>query len=202
MVTLGGAWAFVAASSVVFIASAWMLNPLCGWLSPLALAIVFFYSLTKRFTWTSQFWLGLSLAVAPVGAWLAVTGYFDWRIVPLAAAVVLWVTGFDIFYACLDVEFDRAEGLRSVPSRWGLRGGILLARTLHALTAALLIGLYWLFPLGPAYLVGAFVCTAVLAIEDALVRPNDLSRAMTAFNLNGIVSLIFFLAVLAGIVWR
>ena len=202
LISVRAAWGFVIISSAVFVFAAWMLNPLCGWLSPLALAITFFYSLTKRFTWTSQFWLGLSLAIAPIGAWMALTGGFDWRTVPLAAAVLLWVAGFDIFYACLDLEFDEKHRLHSVPRRWGLKGAIRIARFLHLFTAALLLSLYWLFPLGPFYLVGSGLVLLILVIEDLMVQPGDLSRAMTAFNLNGIVSILFFFALLAGIIWR
>lgn len=196
--SLPAAWVFTLVSAAVFFASAWALNPLCGWLSPVALAITFFYSLSKRFTWTSQFWLGLSLAVAPVGAWLAVTGSLDWRILPLAAAVTFWVAGFDIFYSCLDLEFDQRHGLHSVPGRWGLKGAIRMAWALHAATAALLVGLYWVFNLGLVYMAGSLIVAAVLAVEDAMVRPSDLSRVLTAFDLNGWVSILFFLSVLAG----
>ena len=202
LISTPAAWAFVVVCSALFIAAAWALNPLCGWLSPPALAVLFFYSLTKRFTWTSQFFLGLSLAIAPAGAWMAQTGGFDWRPAALAAAVLLWVAGFDILYACLDIDFDREHGLHSVPGRWGLRGAIRIARALHAAAAVLIVGLYWLFPLGPVYLAGAVVVVAVLALEDSMVRHDDLSRAMAAFNLNGVVSILFFLAVLAGILWR
>lgn len=201
-ISLLSASVFVAASAALFFASAWMLNPLCGLLSPPTLVVLFFYSLTKRFTWTSQFWLGLSLAISPVGAWIALTGSFDWRTLPLAAAVLLWVAGFDIFYACLDLEFDRAEGLHSVPTRWGLRGGIALARALHAAAALAIFSLYWVFQLGTAYLFGAALVAALLAVEDLIVSPRDLSRAMVAFNLNGIVAIVFLFAVLAGLVWR
>ena len=190
---------FVILSSAVFIFSAFMLNPLCGWLSPVALAILFFYSLTKRFTWMSQFFLGLSLAIAPVGAWLALTGTFDARVFALSAAVLCWVAGFDIFYSCLDVDFDLEVGLLSVPARWGVKGGIWLARFLHLLTAALQLWLWWLYPLNIWYLVLIAVVIVILGIEDFLVRPNDLSRAMLAFNLNGVVSILFLVAVIAGL---
>ncbi len=201
-ITIAGAWAFVLFSSAVFFASAWMLNPLCGWLSPVALAILLFYSVTKRFTWTSQFWLGLSLGISPIGAWMALTGGFDARILLMSAAVLLWVAGFDIFYSCLDFEFDRGEKLHSVPQRWGIAGGVRIARFMHMVTAVLLIATFWLYPLGPGYLIGVVVMVAILAVEDLMVRPHDLSKVMTAFNLNGPVSVIYFLAVLAGLLWR
>jgi 4-hydroxybenzoate polyprenyltransferase len=198
-VSVTAAVSFVVASSAAFFFSAFMLNPLCGWLSPVALAIVFFYSLTKRFTWTSQFFLGLSLAVAPVGAWLAVTGGFEWRIFILAGIVLLWVAGFDIFYAIADVEFDRAAGLFSMPQRWGVRRAILIARILHLCAAALILCLPLAFDLGAIYLTGALVVVAILAVEDFLVDPDDTRRTMLAFNLNGAVSILFFLAILADI---
>jgi len=198
--SVGSAWIFVVVSSLVFVGAAWALNPLCGWLSPVALGITFFYSLSKRFTWTSQFFLGLSLAVAPVGAWLAVTGAFDWRIWPLTAAVLFWVAGFDIFYSCMDMDFDLKQGLRSVPGRWGVAGAIWIARASHAATAVLLIAQYWIFELGFLYLTGAALTVIILAIEDAMVRADNLSRVMTAFNLNGWVSILFFLSILAGLV--
>ena len=197
--TVGAAWIFVAVSSIIFLVAAWVLNPLCGWLSPVALAITFFYSISKRFTWTSQFWLGLSLAVAPVGAWLAVTAAFDWRILPLTAAVLFWVAGFDIFYSCLDLEFDKEHGLHSVPRRWGLGGAIWTARLLHALTAVLLISQFWIFELGIIYLAGTALVVCILAVEDFMVRPDDLSRVRTAFNLNGWVSVIFLISIIAGL---
>lgn len=195
------ATAFVGLSSGAFIYAAFQLNFLCGALSPVALGILFFYSMTKRFTWASQLFLGLSLAIAPVGAWLALTGSFDLRIFLLAGAVLTWVAGFDIFYSCLDLDFDTKAGLLSVPRKWGLKGGIRLARVLHLITAGLLIGLYWLFPLSVSYLVGTIIVTILLAVENMLVRHDDLSKAMLAFNLNGAVSILYFFAVLAGVIF-
>jgi 4-hydroxybenzoate polyprenyltransferase len=201
-VSFPAAVAFVAISSALFIFSAFMLNSLCGWLSLPALAVLFFYSLTKRFTWTSQFFLGLSLGISPIGAWLAHTGYLDWRVFVLAAAVLFWVAGFDIFYSCLDLDEDMKRGLFSVPRRWGIRAGIWIARLQHLATAALLISLFWLFPLGQAYLLGIALVVFILAVEDFLVGPDDMSRAMLAFNLNGTVSILYFFAVLAGLIWK
>lgn len=198
-ISVPAAASFVVSSSALFVFAAFMLNPLCGWLSPVALAILFFYSLTKRFTWMSQFFLGLSLGIAPVGAWLALTGAFDARIFALSAAVLFWVAGFDIYYSCLDVDFDLEVGLLSVPARWGVGGGIWLARFLHLVTAALLLWLWWLFPLNVWYLVLIGIVIAILAVEDFLVSPDDLSRAMLAFNLNGAVSILFLVAIIAGL---
>jgi 4-hydroxybenzoate polyprenyltransferase len=180
---------FVAVSAAVFVLAAGMLNPLCLALSPVALAIVFGYSYTKRFTAASHLVLGLALSVAPVGAWLAVTGRFHPVPLVLAGAVLLWVAGFDTIYACQDAEFDRRAGLHSIPARLGVPRALLLARAMHVAAVGLLASLYWLAPLHPAYLAGTAGVAALLAWEHTLVRPDDLSRVMQAFNLNGWVSL-------------
>jgi 4-hydroxybenzoate polyprenyltransferase len=191
---------FVAVNSILFVVFAFMLNPLCGWLSFPALGVLFFYSLSKRFLWGSQFLLGLSLAIAPVGAWLAVAGAFDWRIFLLAGAVLCWVAGFDIFYSSLDEEFDRGRGLFSIPVRWGVSRALWIARGLHVLTIVLLLSLYWAFGLGLIYLSGTVVVSLILIYEGTLVRANDLSKAMLAFNLNGLVSIFYVLVVFADTV--
>jgi 4-hydroxybenzoate polyprenyltransferase len=186
------AWVFVAVSVAVFVLAAARLNPLCLALSPVALAIVFGYSYSKRFTAASQLVLGLSLAVAPVGAWLAIRARFEAVPLVLGLAVVLWVAGFDTIYACQDVEFDRREGLRSIPASLGVARALLVARALHVGAVLLLLGLYWLVPLHPLYLGGVAVIAALLAYEHTLVSADDLSRVMQAFNLNGWVSLGYF----------
>jgi 4-hydroxybenzoate polyprenyltransferase len=192
--------AFVVLSSAVFVLAAAMLNPLCLALSPVALAIVFGYSYTKRFTAASHLVLGLALAVAPVGAWLAVRGRFEAPPLVLAVAVLLWVAGFDTIYACQDVEFDAAAGLHSLPARLGVAPALGLARAMHVVAVLLLAGLYWLVPLHPLYLAGVAVVAALLAWEHSLVSPRDLSRVMQAFNVNGWVSL-GYLACTAAAVW-
>jgi 4-hydroxybenzoate polyprenyltransferase len=194
------AWVFVAISTAVFVLAAARLNPLCLALSPVALLIVFGYSYTKRFTAASQLVLGLSLAVAPVGAWLAIRGRFEAVPLVLGAAVVLWVAGFDTIYACQDADFDRREGLRSIPARLGVPRALVLARALHAGAILLLTALYGLAPLHPLYLAGVAVVAGLLAWEHTLVRPDDLSRVMQAFNLNGWVSLGYF-AFTAAAAW-
>jgi len=196
----GEAWVFVAISTVVFVLAAARLNPLCLALSPVALLIVFGYSYTKRFTAASQIVLGLSLAVAPVGAWLAIRGRFEAVPLVLGAAVVLWVAGFDTIYACQDAEFDRREGLHSIPARLGVPRALVVARALHLGAILLLIGLYPLVPLHPLYLAGVAVVAGLLAWEHTLVRADDLSRVMQAFNLNGWVSLGYF-AFTAAAAW-
>jgi 4-hydroxybenzoate polyprenyltransferase len=188
----GEAWAFVATSTAAFVLAAAMLNPLCLALSPVALLIVFGYSYTKRFTAASQLVLGLSLAVAPVGAWLAIRGRFEAVPLVLGAAVVLWVAGFDTIYACQDADFDRREGLHSIPARFGVPRALVLARALHVGALALLASLFWVAPLHPLYLAGLWVVAGLLAWEHTIVRPDDLSRVVEAFNLNGWVSLGYF----------
>ncbi len=194
------AWVFFWASVAAFVLAAAQLNTLCLALSPVALAIVLGYSYTKRFTAASALVLGLSLAVAPVGAWLAIRGRFEAVPLVLALAVVLWVAGFDTIYACQDVVFDRREGLRSIPASLGIRRALFVARALHVLAVLVLLGLYGLAPLHALYLAGVAAVAALLAYEHTLVRPDDLSRVMEAFNLNGWVSLGYF-AFTAAAAW-
>jgi 4-hydroxybenzoate polyprenyltransferase len=199
-VSRGEAWLFVAASAAGLVLAAAMLNPLCLALSPLALAIVLGYSYTKRFTAASHLFLGLSLAVAPVGAWLAIRGRFEPPPVVLALAVLLWVAGFDTLYACQDLDFDRREGLRSLPASLGVPRALALARVMHVGTVLLLLLLFRLVPLHQLYLAGVAGVAAILAWEHSLVGPEDLSQVMRAFNLNGWVSLGYF-AVTAASAW-
>jgi 4-hydroxybenzoate polyprenyltransferase len=199
-VSRGEAWVFVAASAAGLLLAAAMLNPLCLALSPLALAIVFGYSYTKRFTAASHLFLGLSLAVAPVGAWLAIRGRLEPPPVVLALAVLLWVAGFDTLYACQDLDFDRREGLRSLPASLGVPRALALARVMHVGTVLLLLLLFRLVPLHPLYLAGVTGVATILAWEHSLVGPSDLSQVMRAFNLNGWVSLGYF-AVTAVSAW-
>jgi 4-hydroxybenzoate polyprenyltransferase len=182
---------FVAVSVVVFALAAGMLNPLCLALSPLALLIVLGYSYTKRFTAASHLVLGLSLALGPLGAWIAVRGRFDAAPLALSGAVLLWVAGFDTIYACQDVEFDRGAGLHSLPARVGVEAALAAARAMHAGAVALLAAVYALTPLAPFYLAGVGAVGALLAWEHTLVRASDLSRVMRAFNLNGWVSVVY-----------
>jgi 4-hydroxybenzoate polyprenyltransferase len=191
--------AFVALSSAALVLAAGMLNPLCLALSPLALAIVFGYSYTKRLTAASHLVLGLALAVAPVGAWLAVRGRLEIVPVVLGLAVLLWVAGFDTIYACQDAAFDREEGLHSLPARLGVAPALLFARAMHAVAVLLLLAVYWLASLHPLYLVGVAGVALLLAREHSLVRADDLSRVMHAFNLNGWVSLGYFAFTLAAV---
>lgn len=195
--------ALIAISSAALILAAWQLNPLCFALSPVALGIVFFYSYTKRFTWTTQFFLGLALSVAPVGAWIAITGNLDPRILLLAGAVLAWVSGFDIIYACQDVAFDRDYGIYSIPQRFGARSGLVIARVLHAISFLLMamVGVY--FGMGVIYSIGLAVVGGLIVYEHSLVKPDDLSKLGVAFmNVNAAISVVFFAFTLGDVLWR
>ena len=190
----GFGWGFVVVSSALFLLAAWALNPLCLRLAPLALAIVFFYSFTKRFTSFAHLVLGFSLGIAPAAAWIAVRGELDPRILWLTAAVTFWTAGFDIIYSCQDYEFDCAEELFSVPRFLGIGRALLVARALHIAMIACLLLLVWSLHLGALALAGVAAIVALLFYEHSLVKPNDLSRVNAAFfTMNGYVSVLFFL---------
>jgi len=190
----GFAWLFTAAAIAVFFLSAWQLNPLALKLAPVALAVLFFYSYTKRFTNWSHLFLGFALGISPAAAWIAVTGHLDLRMLILCAAVTLWVAGFDVLYACQDVDFDHRAGLFSVPKRFGIATALLIARAMHVGVVALLAWLAASFVLPwPAWL-GIVVVAALLTYEHSLVRPDDLSKLDAAFfAMNGYISISFLL---------
>lgn len=182
--SLGQAWGSVAVAGVVFVGAAGLLNPLCLLLSPLALAWVMTYSLSKRFTWWPHLWLGASLAIAPVGGWLAVTGRWSdpwWLLIAITVAVATWVAGFDIFYHLADEDFDRSHGLRSAVVRLGRRRSIVLAKLLHGVTIPALAVFGWGVGFGGWYFLGVAAAAAILVHEHRLVRPDDLSRLDAAF---------------------
>jgi len=193
-------WLFVLLSAAALVFAAAMLNPLCLALSPLALAVVLGYSYAKRFTSLSHLLLGLALSIAPVGAWLAVRGRFALVPVTLALAVLLWVAGFDTIYACQDVEFDRREGLFSLPARVGPGRALAIARVLHVLAVLLLASIAALVPLHPVYLAGVGAVAALLVYEHSLVSADDLSRVDAAFfTVNGWISVGYFAATVLGL---
>jgi 4-hydroxybenzoate polyprenyltransferase len=194
------ATAFVAAFSLLFVYAAWRLNPICFALSPLALAIVFWYSLAKRYTTWTQLFLGLAMAVAPVGGWLAAGGRGGWEPWLLAAAIGAWVGGFDVLYACQDLDFDRAHGLRSIPARFGVPAALAISRGMHVVAVACLLALGAVTSLPWFYYGGVGVVAALLWYEQSLVRASDLSQVMRAFDLNGYVG-ILYLFVLAVSLW-
>ena len=192
--SVGFARAFTILAAAVLVFAAWRLNPLALKLSPVALAVLFFYSYTKRFTSWSHFALGFSLGISPAAAWIAIRGSLDWRVLILCAAVTLWVGGFDVLYACQDVEFDKAAGLHSVPKKFGIARALLLARAMHIVMVALLAWLAWSFHLAWPAWAGIAVVAALLAYEHSLVKPNDLSKMNAAFfTVNGYISLLFLL---------
>jgi len=192
--SLGFAWMFTVLASGVLVIAAWQLNRLALELSPVALAILFFYSYTKRFTSWSHFVLGFCLGISPAAAWIAIRGSLDARMLILCAAVTLWVGGFDVLYACQDVEFDRAAGLHSIPRKLGIAKALLFARAMHAVMVALLAWLAWSFHLAWPAWAGIAVVAALLAYEHSLVKPNDLSKMNAAFfTVNGYISLLFLL---------
>jgi 4-hydroxybenzoate polyprenyltransferase len=193
---------WIAAWSAVFVLAAGQLNRLCLLLSPLALAIVFWYSLAKRYTTWTQAFLGLAMAVAPVGGWLAVGGRAGWEPWLLALAIGLWVGGFDVLYACQDVEFDRAHGLRSIPVRFGVARAVAISRAMHAGAVACLAAVALVVPLGPVYLAGVAVVGMLLTYEQSLVSATDLSRVKQAFDLNGYVGILYFLVTAVAVYVR
>jgi 4-hydroxybenzoate polyprenyltransferase len=196
----GEVWALVAISAAALVVAAAMLGPLCLALSPVALAIVFGYSYTKRFTALSHVVLGLALAVAPVGAWLAVRGSFSPVAVAIGLAVLAWVAGFDIIYSCQDAGFDRDAGLHSLPARIGVRRALRAARGFHAAAIGFLAAVYPLANLHPIYLAGVAGIAGLLAYEHSLVKADDLSRVDAAFfTLNGWVSVAYLAVTLAAI---
>ena len=183
----------VAGSSVLLVLAAQQLNPLCLYLSPVVLSVLFAYSLTKRFTWLSHLVLGVCLGGAPLGAWIAVAGEFDMIPIVLGLAVVTWVAGFDIIYACQDLDFDRRSGLFSIPARFGVSRALHIARGLHLLAVVLMVALAELVGLRAVYLVGVGVVAVLLLYEHRLVRADDLSRLdMAFFTMNGIISVVYF----------
>jgi 4-hydroxybenzoate polyprenyltransferase len=194
MLTRRFAWGFIILWSIVFIFAAAQLNPLCRLLAPVALAIVMFYSFTKRFTALSHVVLGLSLGIAPAAAWIAMRGSLDPHILWLTAAVTLWTAGFDMIYACQDYAFDVHSGLHSVPQRFGIAGALWIARAMHVGMIICLVVLARLFELGWIAMAGIAAVALLLMWEHRLVKADDLSRIDAAFfTMNGYVSVIFFL---------
>lgn len=192
--SVGFAWMFTLAASALLVIAAWQLNRLALELSPVALAVLFFYSYTKRFTVLSHFVLGFCLGMSPAAAWIAIRGSLDLRILILCAAVTLWVGGFDVLYACQDIEFDKSAGLHSIPKAFGVRGALVVARAMHIAMVGLLCWLAQSFHLPWLAWVGIAVVAALLFYEHSLVKPNDLSKINAAFfTVNGYISLLFLL---------
>jgi 4-hydroxybenzoate polyprenyltransferase len=182
---------FIATASAVFLFAAYRLGPVCFALSPVALVIVFWYSLAKRFTSYTQLSLGLAMAVAPVGGWLGAGGRGGWEPWLLALAIGTWVGGFDVLYACQDLAFDIEHGLRSIPVRFGVARSLLISRGMHVVTVICLAALGPLAGLGRIYLAGVAGVAGLLVYEQTLVSENDLSQVKRAFDLNGYVGLLY-----------
>jgi 4-hydroxybenzoate polyprenyltransferase len=199
--TRAEATVFVSASSAVFVFASWQLSPLCAVLSPVALAIVFWYSLAKRYTTYTQLFLGLAMAVAPVGGWLAAGGRGGWEPWLLGLAIGAWVGGFDVLYACQDLDFDRAHGLKSIPVRFGVPASLAISRAMHVVAVVCLMALGAVTPLPWFYYAGVAVVAMLLVYEQSLVRATDLSQVKRAFDLNGYVGILYLL-VLALSLWQ
>jgi 4-hydroxybenzoate polyprenyltransferase len=188
------AWLFTLLAVAIFFVAAWQLNPLALKLAPLAIAILFFYSFTKRFTHWSHFFLGFALGISPAAAWIAITGGLDWRMLILCGAVTLWVGGFDVLYACQDIVYDKEAGLFSIPKRFGITKALQIARGMHVGVIALLSWLALSFGLPWPAWAGITVVAALLAYEHSLVKADDLSRLDAAFfTVNGYISMLFLL---------
>jgi 4-hydroxybenzoate polyprenyltransferase len=184
---------FCIASLVVFLAAVWQLDPLVRWLWPIPVAMFVVYPYLKRFTWLCHFWLGACLALAPIGAWLAVSGTAPWEAWAIGGAVLLWVAGFDLFYSLFDLDHDRSEGLHSWAARFGERGVFRSARVLHVAAVGLLAAAGFGLEVGVFYWLGVIATAALLAYEHSIVRPGDLRRLDSAFfTLNGVISVVFF----------
>jgi 4-hydroxybenzoate polyprenyltransferase len=198
------AWVFTIAAIAIFVFAAWELNALALKLAPVALAILFFYSFTKRFTNWSHLFLGFALGISPAAAWIAITGGLDWRMLILCAAVTLWVGGFDVLYACQDIDYDRRAGLFSVPKKFGIATALVIARAMHVGMVALLGWLAWSFGLPWPAWAGIVVVTGLLGYEHSLVKADDLSKLDAAFfTMNGYISMSFLLFWGAAVaVWR
>jgi 4-hydroxybenzoate polyprenyltransferase len=198
------AWLFTIVAVAIFFIAAWQLNPLALKLAPLALAILFFYSFTKRFTNWSHLFLGFALGISPAAAWIAITGGLDVRMLILCAAVTLWVGGFDVLYACQDIDYDRSAGLFSIPKKFGIANALLIARVMHLCVVALLAWLAFSFGLPWPAWAGIAVVAGLLTYEHSLVKANDLSKLDAAFfAMNGYISMSFLVCWGAAVaLWR
>lgn len=192
-IKMSNAVLFAAISFAILIFAAYMLNPLCLKLSPIAIAVLFIYSYTKRFTWLSHIVLGIAISAAPVGAWIAVRGTFNAEILPMAFTVIFWLAGFDVLYALQDIEFDRSLGLYSIPARFGVKDSLLFSRIFHVIAWGLLALTGLFFNLGIFYWIGMAASGGLFIYEHSLVKPDDLSRLdMAFFNMNGYISMTVF----------
>jgi 4-hydroxybenzoate polyprenyltransferase len=198
--TIGAVLVFCAASLIVFLIAVWQLNPVVRWLWPIPVVAFVVYPYLKRFTWLCHLWLGAVDGLAPVGAWVAITGTLPWQAWALGGAVATWVAGFDIYYSLFDVDIDRAQGLHSWAVRFGERGAFTGARVMHILTVALLIAVGLGLSVDLWYWAGVLAVGGLLAYEHSLIRPGDLRRLDAAFfTMNGVISVAFFAFVLLDV---
>ena len=203
LVTKGFVVGFIIVSSAALVFAASRLNTLSLALSPVALTIVFFYSFTKRFTWLSHVFLGLALASAPIGVWIALRGTIEASPLILGLAVLLWVSGFDIIYSCQDVDFDGKEPLYSIPKRFGTAAALRISILFHLIMIGILAFLFWKEDLGTISYVGLSVVGLLFVYEHSLVRPGDLSRANAAFfTVNGWISVLLFMTTMMDMYWN
>ena len=201
--TPGFVWTFVIVSCCIFLAAAYELNRLSFYLAPLALAIVFFYSYTKRFTRWSHLFLGFAMGIAPTAAWIAVKGSLDLRILLLTGAVTFWGGGFDVLYACQDHDFDREQGLHSIPRYFGISRALWISRFFHVLMLGFLIAMVVTFGLGALAVAGVALVASLLIYEHSLVSPSDLSKLNAAFfTMNGVISIVFFFFIAGDVLLR
>ena len=190
---------FIGINMAIFITATFFINSICFYLSPVALFVILFYSYTKRFTYLCHLVLGIGLSLAPIGAYLAVTGSFD--ILPLlfSFAVIFWVSGFDIIYALQDIDFDQSQSLYSIPSQWGLKQSLSISRVLHVLSASLVIIAYFIGGFHFLYLFGLLIFIGMLVYQQSIVKPYDLSKVNLAFmTANGIASIVFSVFVIGA----
>lgn len=191
--------AFILLSSLIFILAAYQLSTLCFWLAWPTLVILGGYSYCKRFTWLAHIYLGFAIGLAPIAAWIAISGSLDARIIILSLMLMSYIAGFDILYACQDADFDRAAGLFSIPARFGLKRALGISSVLHVISAALFTSLFWLFDLHMLFLFGAAIIAGLFVLEHRLINPRDLSKIDLAFfNVNSAISVMVLVSILAG----
>lgn len=193
LLKIGEVVIFIAISFILLFWAAFKLNPLSTKLLPIAVFLLVFYSFTKRFTWSCHIILGLTIALAPLGGWVAVTGSVNWTSMVFYFTIVFWTAGFDVIYSCQDVDFDRKEGLKSIPVRFGVPGALVIARVFHILTAIGFVSLLFMTDLSWWYVAGMIIAYIILFYEHYIVSPSDLSRLQTAFfTMNGVLSIVVF----------
>ena len=190
---------FIGINMAIFITATYFINSICFYLSPVALFVILFYSYTKRFTYLCHLVLGIGLSLAPIGAYLAVTGSFDVLPLLFSFAVIFWVSGFDIIYALQDIDFDQSQSLYSIPSQWGLKQSLSISRVLHVLSASLVIAAYFVGGFHILYLFGLLIFIGMLIYQQSIVKPYDLSKVNLAFmTANGIASIVFSVFVIGA----